>query len=1020
MMSGRAINYEQASTYYEHSADYYTVHQSHYDKWHGKLAKRLKLTGELSKGEFETFCKNIAEEERRKRIGFDATFSAPKSVSLALAESDERREELIRIHQTAVERVLEEIEKHHLRTRSNRKKLSARNMACGEFVHFLNRNNELDLHSHCVILNQTDTDGKILALDFDKLLEHQKMLGLIYRQELAHELLAAGYELEITNSQEGYFELKGFDRETVMAYSSRRKEIIAEANRQGAMTAQGKMLANLATRKAKDKSVRYEDILAEVKHSLYDTGKIKIEHHKKGDSQYERIAKSDDGRDRRDGGGGRSHAGGHGRTVTDGRRKSADGADAEHEHLEAAAGQSGFADIGEDWREEFESFAQGNGLPELPQFPLDVPARRSRLLLPSNTVRHLASLQTEKEYHIAMQRAHRQERRQRIDEIAKTAVEHLSREAFAFSIPEVCHRIMAEGVLERISQKEAQAAMDRLKLVKLGRMERGKNRKDVYVTTEANIRQEYDIIERMKQGKGAIPKTLSTDVSKDLLHRVAAAENLTPNEEQTAVLHHIMTSADRFLCVQGLAGTGKTYTMNALRELCEAENVKVRGVCFTGKAADGLKKESGIDSSTIHSFLGKLEKESGIKAERNDTDGIRQHWDFSKVKPTQEREIWIVDEAGLVDNHLMDELQQAAIAYNAQVVLSGDYDQLPPVGAGEPFKALIDAGAGTAYLEDIRRQRDLELLEAVRQSVKGDTLKTYEILEKRGDYRENSNREERMIEIRNIMVKAKLEDYKNQLLLVSTNGSRKEYNDMIRWEYICDGQLDEGVPFKITSHNGEKDVTEKRYFARKDRIIFTANNSRLGVLNGTMGQIEAIQGNVFTVRTDSGEQVIFDMEQYNSIDYSYAVTNYKAQGMGVDFVVADMPTTGRGQNRNAAYVDLSRAKQRAIVFTDNKERLEKQTKAFVKKVSSRDFSERIQKMVRRGYVENNERYHVPEKKSIGELLTSVKWKPLEERVPDMGLTDERQLQPTQESKPSRTVSYRRNRWDEEWSDGISR
>jgi len=555
-----------------------------------------------------------------------------------------------------------------------------------------------------------------------------------------------------------------------------------------------------------------------------------------------------------------------------------------------------------------------------------------------------------------VQRAHRQERRRRIDEIAKTAVEHLSREAFAFPIPEVCHRIMAEGVLDCISQKEAQAAMERLKLVKLGRMERCKNRKDVYVTTEANIRQEHDIIERMKQGKGIIPKTLSMEQSKELLNRVATGKNLTPNEEQIAVLHHIMTSADRFLCVQGLAGTGKTYTMNALRELCKAENITVRGVCFTGKAADGLKKESGIDSSTIHSFLGKLEKESGFKAELDKKDGIRQHWDFSKVKPTQDREIWIVDEAGLVDNHLMDELQQAAIAYNAQVVFSGDYDQLPPVGAGEPFKALIEAGAGTAYLEDIRRQRDLELLEAVRQSVKGDTLKTYEILEKRGDYRENSNREERMIEIRNIMAKAKLDDYKNQLLLVSTNGSRKEYNDMIRWEYICDGQLDEGVPFKITSHNGEKDVTEKRRFAGGDRIIFTANNSRLGVLNGTMGQIKAIQGSVFTVRTDSGEQVTFDMGQYNNIDYSYAVTNYKAQGMGVDFVVADMSTTGRGQNRNAAYVDLSRAKQRAIVFTDSKERLEKQTKAFVKKVSSKDFARRIERMVKRGYVVNNERY----------------------------------------------------------------
>ena len=173
MMSGRAINYEQAKGYYEHGADYYTSHQTNYDKWHGKLAKRLKLSGELSKGQFDAFCQNMSEDERRKRIGFDATFSAPKSVSLALAESNERREELIHIHQTAVARVLSEIEKHHLRTRSNGKKLSARNMACGEFVHFLNRNNELDLHSHCVILNMTDTDGKILSLDYEKLLEHQ-------------------------------------------------------------------------------------------------------------------------------------------------------------------------------------------------------------------------------------------------------------------------------------------------------------------------------------------------------------------------------------------------------------------------------------------------------------------------------------------------------------------------------------------------------------------------------------------------------------------------------------------------------------------------------------------------------------------------------------------------------------------------------------------------------------------------------------------------------------------------------
>lgn len=106
--------------------------------------------------------------------------------------------------------------------------------------------------------------------------------------------------------------------------------------------------------------------------------------------------------------------------------------------------------------------------------------------------------------------------------------------------------------------------------------------------------------------------------------------------------------------------------------------------------------------------------------------------------------------------------------------------------------------------------------------------------------------------------------------------------------------------------------------------------------------------------------------------------------------------------------------------------MEKQTQAFVKKVSSRDFTERIQKMVRRGYVANNERYHVPEQKSIGELLASVKWKPLNERVPDIWQTDERPPQEaTQESqrtesKPSHSVIRRRIRREEERSEGIGR
>ena len=273
-------------------------------------------------------------------------------------------------------------------------------------------------------------------------------------------------------------------------------------------------------------------------------------------------------------------------------------------------------------------------------------------------------------------------------------------------------------------------------------------------------------------------------------------------------------------------------------------------------------------------------------------------------------------------------------------------------------------------------------------------------MDKRGDYREIGNREDRMTEIGELMAKTPLKDYKSQLLLVSSNADRKKYNRLIRDTYLRYDEIRYGQDFPITVHDGEKNVIEMRRFAPKDRIIFTANDKHIGVLNGTMGQIEEIQDDFFIVSTDSGERVTFPIGLYNSIDYGYAVTNYKAQGMGVELVVADMPTSGRGQNRNAAYVDLSRAKQRAIVFTDNKEKLEKQTKAFVKKVSSNDFAQRIRKMVKRGYVANNERYRVPEEPTMSEILSSIKREPLIERPMDFEKWPEREREREREQEPT--------------------
>ena len=999
-MSCKTISSKMPTDYFAKDG-YYSKTNTEHDRWGGILAEAIGLKGQVTKEQFEALHSELIEIGRDKRVGMDCAFSAPKSVSLAMAESEETRDIMQKLHQEAVGKSLKHIEENYIKTRvtENNKTYEVKtgNCCAAQFEHYTSRNNDLDLHTHVVIANMTIYNEKIYSINFGDILNEQKEIGLVYRQHLAQALQREGYAVEITDKKHGFFELKGFDRETIMEHSTRRLEILEAMKKDGGLTSADSQKAAMKTRKKKV-SFDLDKSYGEINESLFKSGKIKIERAEKNEQQ--------------------QHEGDHherGRT----------------EHTVTYANEPSLGGFGGGEGQELRTIEERHSMSNLSDRGLDETEKPAHLLLPSSAICRLAKLQSDHERNAFMLRADTGDRQQRISTITVETVNEISKEKFAFSVPEVRQRIMCAGVLEGITRPEAERAMERAGLVKLGRIEHGEEKsKDVYLTTEENIKREATIIDRMKQGKGRIKSSLSQVQSEVAVQKLSNKKNdqgktFTPNTEQMKAIHHVLTSQDRYICIQGLAGTGKTYAMTSIRELCEQEGITVRGACFTGKAADGLQNESGINSGTIHSFLNQLEAgkfnehkpkpqaphREGVdltvqltkevltetlpnskewkkvaqeelrksdnelrheqRKEQIQKDGIKQEWDFSEVEKATKREIWIVDEAGLVDNKLMDQVQRAAEARGAQVVLSGDYQQLPPIGAGEPMKSLIENGAGTAYLEDIRRQSNIELLDAVRESVKGDHIKTFEKLDKSGDYHEIKDKKKRHEAIKEDITKIKLKDYiktegngerkLNQLLLVSTNADRKVYNNEIRAEYVQRGELEKGQEYKITSRNGDEEVIEKRNFAPGDRIIFTANDNKLDVKNGTLGTIEQVEGNRFTVRTDAGGFKQFYIDKYNSIEHSYAVTNYKAQGMTVEKVVADMNTKSKTQDRNALYVDISRAKEKAILYTDNKTKLEQQTREFAKKVSSKDFSEKIKKMERGNRIENNDRYQAPPK-----------------------------------------------------------
>ena len=134
-----------------------------------------------------------SEPERNERLGYkeraglDCTFSAPKSVSiLALVAGDKRLEEA---HREAVLRTLAIIERDYAMTRATRQGevqvVNTKNLVVGQFHHDTSRELDPHLHTHCVLLNMTEHNGRWYSLRNDDIHANKKLLGMIYQNELA-------------------------------------------------------------------------------------------------------------------------------------------------------------------------------------------------------------------------------------------------------------------------------------------------------------------------------------------------------------------------------------------------------------------------------------------------------------------------------------------------------------------------------------------------------------------------------------------------------------------------------------------------------------------------------------------------------------------------------------------------------------------------------------------------------------------------------------------------------------------
>ena len=284
--AGQAQAYHR-SEFANAKENYYTEGERVRGQWQGQLAERWGLKGEVNEEQFARLSEGqhpatgealLRRQQAREfvnergetartmehRAGWDATFSAPKSVSVtALVGGDDRVREA---HRESVRVALDEMEKYaQARIGGNAPAQTTGAWAVAKFEHDSSRPVDgyaaPQLHTHAVIFNVTETaEGKTRSLQAQELYKTQQFATAAYRSELAVRLQSLGYEIE--RGAHGQPEIKGYTREYMEASSPRRQQIVERLEEQGRRGAGAAQIAAHRTRDAKQ-ALSVEEVRAQ-------------------------------------------------------------------------------------------------------------------------------------------------------------------------------------------------------------------------------------------------------------------------------------------------------------------------------------------------------------------------------------------------------------------------------------------------------------------------------------------------------------------------------------------------------------------------------------------------------------------------------------------------------------------------------------------------------------------------------------------------------------------------------------
>lgn len=920
------ISAGQASTYYKLD-DYYTEKSHVPARVMGALAERLGLSGEFNSAKFNAALHGefefngspieIANKPSLKRAAYDCVFSAPKSVSIEALVHGEKG--VVEAHKQAVEMAMREVQ-NLIRarvTKDGKTYALAAEAVYFEFLHETSRNVEgelpdPDLHTHNVIpklvlVKDSKGNEKLYALNNEEIFQAQKMLDAVYKQELAQRLRSLGYELEMTKHG---FEIAGYSREQIEAFSKRTEEIDNNLAEQGLSrensTGKQREAANLKKRKGKGIKTFSR---AEMRQAWKEQSR-----------QFNRPMKGIENE--------------HYRTAAESRafeQEKRNSRAAELGHREATK-----SDIGYIRRERPPT--SRSGVRSLSSINVVHNAQSGEMLLSPDVRLHLDDKRANPDY--SLRRLNGTTGELTAHDAVDVAIKHFAERQVAIGNRyQIIEFAIKSGEFD-FPLADIRAAVD--KALEDGRLTLGYNGKALVITQayedEKALAASYEsglgVVQAaatiqaakagIKQMETAITSRLISEKEKALGRPLHDNERnnliVKLNEKQVAMIEKIATSSDRFNVIVGDAGTGKSTGMEAAKIVLESQGFNVLGLAPSGSAVSALS-EAGLDTKTVqHAFHNP------------------KYWES-----VNEKTVIVLDEAGLVDIETMRLIQERVTEKGARLALVGDPKQYGSVKRGVAMYQLCKLAktAGVLVnLDKMQRGRN-EFMRSLHFASRDKPEDSLDMLFKNKMVTAIGDNQTRLETIANMYLDMDIKDRQNALVLTGKNIDRVQINEAIRsklglsegvqinslemydatieatkmlasyeredfiklnktvgdWKSGTMLQVVDKLPdaivvrdrdgFEKTLHPREfgNSVSigqvEKIEITKGDRVRFTAAYKDNGVINGDRGEITRVENGKAYIKLDrTGQEVDMKLDDKKplSIRYAYSQTGHSAQG----------------------------------------------------------------------------------------------------------------------------------------------